>query len=134
MTSAYTPCEGPNGVFARDITADGQGGGLALTARCINASGQYAGFSMVFDRNVNWFVGDGAVPDNKWDLQSIATHEAGHSTGWHGHLDGTAGICQGADRNTMCEGSPDPQGFHYLRTLEFHDEHTIENGYPFIQP
>lgn len=136
LTNPYTPCNGANAVFARNLDADGLTGALGYTPGCRLSGGRYTGFSMVLDTDpsgggaIGWYLGDDVVPDNRWDLQSIATHEAGHATGFYGHFDAGQPICQGPDRETMCAGSSEPIGTKYLRTLEAHDRHTIQAAYP----
>jgi hypothetical protein len=133
-------CEGTTGIFYRNLANDDYGNALAVTTGCADyTQSNLIKFKMVFDSHpslgpgIDWYVGDGNVPDNRWDLQSIATHEAGHAAGsygggHHGHFLG-ATLCSGSDRQTLCVGSADSVGTKYLRTLEEHDLHTLEDAY-----
>lgn len=142
MEGPYTKCGGPNGVFYRNVNSDGYGNSIGLTGLCVQYD-RVEGFSMVFDTEPDygpgtaWYAGDGTVPDNRWDIQSIATHEAGHSTGfsggWTGHFP-EGSTCEGPDRQTMCPGSTEAAGTKYIRTLEAHDVHTIEAAYHTNNP
>lgn len=129
-----TPCLGNNALFRNDLPF----GVLATTGKCGQPT--ITGFDVQFATTPDfiagtgevWYVGDGIVPSNAWDLQSIAVHEAGHVTGWSGHFD--------RDDNTLCPndtelaqtmcGGEDRRGTKGLRTLQDHDEHTIANAYP----
>ena len=81
--------------------------------------------------SVGWYQGSGGAPANRWDLRSIATHEAGHTTGWHGHFSGspTCALPLSGAYETMCEGSLSVLGTEWIRTLGTHDLHTYEDAY-----
>lgn len=71
-----------------------------------------------------WFYHDDStsgIPSNKWDLESVITHEMGHVFGLRGHFDIGDTPCVVANEpylDTMCQGGPhlDP-GEWYLRTV-----------------
>ena len=101
-------------------------GALAWTIFCFNAQGNITGFETVFDNDPNWYEGSSAtVPTGQYDLTSLGTHEAGHATGWDGHL--TDADCGSPTRATMCATTP--SGVSHWRTLESHDVHTSEAAY-----
>jgi hypothetical protein len=72
------------------------------------------------------------IPNRRLDLQSVATHEFGHATGFYWHFNdpgmntGTGHVCNGgatqADE-TMCQGLN--RGTTEKRTLSDHDLHTF---------
>lgn len=134
MSEPYSPCAGPNGVFARNMGQDGFPGFAGLTLRCgTTGSSLLQGFTMIYNNQFSWYLGDGTVPNDRWDMRSIATHEAGHIPGFKGHFE-DSDICHLDNGNdqTMCEGDPYAKGRSYLRTLEEHDIHTLNNQYPFL--
>lgn len=61
------------------------------------------------------------------DLQSVATHELGHSLGFVDHFASTDSACDTSPTNTMCSGTGPGQTFK--RTLESHDIHTTYAAY-----
>ncbi len=73
---------------------------------------------------------------SKFDLQSVATHEFGHATGWVRHFSGknklpTEGAkCNAREKGfeTMCAFIP--PGTANARTLHKHDKETFNNAYP----
>lgn len=129
-----TPCLGNNAIFRTSMPP----GVLAVVGTC--GTDTITGFDMQIATTPDfvpgtgeiWYVGDGTVPAGAWDLQSIVTHEAGHATGWFGHFDrDDNNLCPNNTEvaQTMC-GGEDRRGTKGLRTLENHDEHTINNAYP----
>jgi hypothetical protein len=103
-------------------------------------NGTQVGFRMAINRapKVPWYRGSsGSVPDDRADLQSLATHEFGHATGWVRHYDGGSDDnLPGSehcgrdmkDRQTMCALAAYP-GQSRTRTLGQHDRHTFEAAY-----
>lgn len=138
LQNAYTPCAGPNAVYCRDPTTQQPSLGtgiLGYTLGCRNTStGDYHGFSMILDNNPPgaWHVGDGDVPTNGFDVQSVVTHEAGHATGFYGHFEVDL-YCGGPDTQTICGYYPEAYRKAF-RALGGHDTHTLDNAYPYIQP
>jgi Matrixin len=134
MQHPYSPCAGPNGIFYRNFEQDDRNStahAFVLTCGVAGSGGQgLQGFTMIFDNQDNWYIGDGDVPDNKLDVQSIATHEVGHATGWGGHFESGASCFQLPEHSTMCDGFPGIRGTKHLRTLEEHDIHTLNDAYP----
>ena len=67
------------------------------------------------------------MPNNVADLESVATHEFGHATGWRDtHLSGSD-CPNNSGRNTMCASTID--GTAYGRSLESTDIRYRENAY-----
>ena len=139
----FDPCDvGPNAVFEmEDYTYALTGvheNGLAVTLGCTNST-DFLGFEQVFEStptwgggDTDWYQGTSAPPAGRWDLRSVATHEAGHATGFAGHFGNAADLCPSprtASAHTMCSGSQSALGTIFLRTLEEHDLHTIGNAY-----
>lgn len=148
LTHPYTPCGGANAVYSRDIGQDVADGLLPPAGRRANGAtitcstedpGTLTGFTMVIDNhpedntpgvpNAGWFLGDGAIPPNAWDLEGTATHEFGHVTGFVPHWTDTSNLCTNADPHTMCGAEPGFRGSKARRTLETHDIHTLEDAY-----
>lgn len=78
-----------------------------------------------------WYAGVDS-PGNSWDLRSIATHEAGHATGFYGHFANDSAKCpvpRTAATATMCPGTPGIRGTTWLRTLESADTGAINAAY-----
>lgn len=89
--------------------------------------------NMSFDSAEAWYTGTGATPDGQIDMWSVASHEAGHMTGWSGHYDDfqvDPAMCDyGSDfHQTMCKAHV--IGTVRGRTLEAHDTHTFGDAYP----
>lgn len=81
-----------------------------------------------------WHTGATNPPSDEWDLRSIATHEAGHASGFYGHFTRGSAICpvpvNASINETMCEGNTwQGLGFSMSRTLETHDQHTYGAAY-----
>jgi hypothetical protein len=87
---------------------------------------------MRFDSADPFYTGTGTPGEKQIDLQSIATHEWGHATGW-GSSGGTNhfpegwDVCTMSPKHTMCPSIP--EGKDYWRTLEEHDRDTFNNVY-----
>lgn len=113
-----------NGIHRKAI--DGTGGTLARTYLC-TSGGALHSFQLVFDRGDRWYTGTGAPARNQADLQSVATHEFGHATGFAGHFSGSALCSNDASFHTMCAGHV--VGTNRQRTLEEHDKHTFGAAY-----
>jgi hypothetical protein len=128
----YTPCDANHSnMHYRNMFADtGVAGLLGIVSRCVGPFASIARWSTVINNQVNWYTGDGDVPNNQFDVRSVVTHEAVHTTGWNGHFQQPGPLCpDGADTPTMCEAYP--ENFRKaFRTLEEHDRHTIVNAYP----
>ena len=74
---APNQCGGENRVSWASI--DGEGGVLAETKVCRNlVTKEIIGFSVTFDSSEEW---SSSGANSRFDLQSIAAHEAGHITG-----------------------------------------------------
>jgi hypothetical protein len=96
-------------------------------------------FDIVFNSGYRWYSGRGKdVPPRRYDLQSTATHEFGHATGWLPHFNRAGGsydplpgnkVCgiNNPDRFTMCGGGVIANSVR--RTPEKHDRHTF-GAYP----
>lgn len=77
--------------------------------------------TLVFDNDQGWYVGTGDAPNWQIDLWSVAAHEVGHASGFTGHWDQAAGICQpGPQHHTMCPSTY--IGTEWDRTTEIHEE------------
>jgi len=92
-----------------------------------NTSSVNTRFTLAIDNDRNWFTGSG-TQGNRLDMQSTATHEAGHITGWVGHFNDGSSECA-SPIHTMCPYA-DP-GTTYARSLELHDYHTFNAAYPW---
>ena len=115
-----------NGVHRRAF--DGPGGTLARTYLCWTSNGELYSFQLVFDSNDNWYTGTGLPGRNQADLQSVATHELGHATGFAGHFASSAAICNNTSgQHTMCAAHR--AGTNRQRSLELHDKHTFQRAY-----
>jgi len=109
---------------------------LGFTQPCI-IDGVWTKFQITFEKTAEasgasgWNTDDTAPGPNQWDLQSIATHEAGHATGFVGHFSAAAYCPSPADATTqtMCAGDPSQKGTSMVRSLEDHDLHTLDNAY-----
>lgn len=129
LSNPYTPCDGPNAVFWRDLTADGfPSDVIGYTPGCRN-NGNFKGFTMIYDNNppYPWYFGDDEVPDGRIDFESLTTHEWGHATGWYDHF-GDDFCPDGSARQTMCPNYVF-SAQRAWRSLEDHDVHTLVNAY-----
>jgi len=108
---------------------------LARAATCFRR-GEMVGFRMAFNSDPSmWYYGSSAsVPDNRFDMQSVAVHEFGHAGGFAPHYDGRGSLegpepCQRSNlnRETMCAVTY--RGQARQRTLGRHDRHTFEGAY-----
>ena len=142
----YDPCTGPSNLYIIEDL------GLVWTGRPVDSE-QYLGvtqwctsgssgidritkFQITFEKTAElagasgWYTGSGQPGANQWDLRSIATHEAGHVTGFYGHFDESPVACPlDVDRATMCGGHVEMKGTTRLRTREAHDNHTFADVY-----
>ncbi|MDQ3756444.1 MAG: hypothetical protein M3394_01150 [Actinomycetota bacterium] len=71
--------------------------------------GSLIGATVTFDRDENWFYGDGKDPNHDLEgkafLPAVATHEWGHWLGWYGHFREDSSVCNTNDSynyRTMC--------------------------------
>ena len=66
----------------------------------------------------------------KVDLQSVATHEMGHATGFHRHFSSKRSYCStdNTNRETMCTSTVPGQARQ--RTLGSRDTHIFKDIYP----
>lgn len=106
---------------------------IGLTLGCEGSSGNIVSFEMGIDKRgtAYYYTGadPGAIPEDKYDIQSLATHEFGHGLGID-HLDAGGG-CPNTDMAaTMCLANGVGFGETFTRTLEDHDRHTITPLYP----
>jgi hypothetical protein len=125
-------CSGPRPT--NEVHFDGSLGGGAAIAKantCVT-DGVWDAFVVVFDQGENWDF-SGNPGSNEFDFRSTATHEAGHATGFGTgsgvdvHFTGSSLCPDNNTDETMCP-SLDP-GTTYLRSLEAHDKHTLDNAY-----
>jgi hypothetical protein len=75
---------------------DGRGGIAGATSTCflVDAGGKaytLRSFALALDRDEHWYTGGSRGPaGDQIDLESVAVHEIGHSSGWNVHLDDRA--------------------------------------------
>jgi hypothetical protein len=110
---------------------------LGVTRTCYYTGGTYKGrlfsFTQVYDsKQPNWYRKTGNVPNDKYDLWSVTTHEFGHAIGWTGKhygRDNNSSICASNNkgRETMCPLTY--LGQSRQRTLGRHDKHTFKRVY-----
>lgn len=114
-------------------------GALGVTSKCIVAPDlpgdepKITKFQVTFEESPTqgWYAGTDS-PGTKWDLRSIATHEAGHVTGFYGHFADDSDRCpkpRTSATATMCPGAPGIRGTTWLRTLEAADISAINAAY-----
>jgi hypothetical protein len=138
-------CPGDDRSFVGWPIIDGAGHMVGATRVChfTDEPNRAKSFYVLFDRSEDWYDDVSTPPPPaKLDLQSIATHEFGHATGWGfgsgrphfgQNLDGTTrqpefdNLCVDEPRHTMCPALL--LGYAYWRTLEDHDKHTFANRY-----
>lgn len=131
-------CPNNNEVHYENIGTTASGAVLV----CEGTSGNIVSFEMGIDKRSYWYAGTDPAginppscggtgqPSCQLDLQSVATHEAGHALGID-HLDGVTGTCPaGGGAATMCLSNGVGWGETFTRTLEDHDRHTITPLYP----
>lgn len=125
-----------SGIYWRSSASLGSGN-LAFTDTC-EAPGYISRFSMSLNMDFSWYSGTGNPSSSYWDMQSIATHEAGHATGWGstsynslGHYASSSAECTGATKPkaTMCWYDPNAMGTIWMRTLEADDTTTYGWAY-----
>jgi Ca2+-binding RTX toxin-like protein len=80
---------------------------LAENRSCIDPrTGRLIGFRQTYNTRYRFHTGSGDPPRKLFDLQSVATHELGHSEGWFGdHYSGrnNSGLCANKGKQaTMC--------------------------------
>ena len=119
----------PIGGVLRGVVA---GGLLAENRSCIDTrTGQLIGFRQTYNSQIKFYPGTGKVPAKKFDLQSVATHELGHSEGWFGdHYSGRndSGLCANKPKQaTLCPVIF--PGHDWLRSLTKHDKHPVVTSY-----
>lgn len=124
--------QGYNGIFFHDISPP------AITMACPDpGTSTLHNFFIRFDSSRRWHgLDDTNVPDDEIDLESFATHEVGHATGWGGefddaHFDEDSGHCPGgiaSGRHTMCDNLL--PGIATWRSLESHDKQAFDDWYP----
>lgn len=109
-------------------------GVAADTPSCWYTTGlaNYYGFSIRFNSDMTWYTGTGTPPAGQIDLQSIATHEFGHATGFGSdyapdHFPVSECPTSSTTLYTMCPSYP--TATIRWRTLEVHDIHTLEGAY-----
>lgn len=109
---------------------DGSNGVLALTCRDIDY-GFIANSQMLFDSGETYWPYDSAPPSSHLDMESVATHELGHTLGWRGHFSSSDVICPsggwGSTAATMCPTYT--YGLDHFRSTSTHDRHTVAAKY-----
>lgn len=124
------PCNSAfNGIYYLELDSVSSSA-LGVVYRCVVSGGRVIRFSMSFDEQRPWYSGTGETPAGSYDLWSMASHEAGHATGWGGHLAEDGQYCPNdPSRHTMCPTLY--PGTERQRHLEVHDYHTFEGAYPW---
>lgn len=128
-TGPFAGCSVPStNVYLYGGLVDGAGGDVAVASNC--GGGTLTRSSVIFDAAESWYTGSGTPAGWQSDLRSVAAHEFGHVVGFHQHWhDHDTGIdCSTSARETMC--SRVPSGTTYMRSIQAHEEHTMENAYP----
>jgi hypothetical protein len=133
MGAMNSPCNGPNAVFENPNLSEVRSA-IGYTPRCVQ-DGLMTGFEMQIEpfpeldgTSYPMWISDAAIPANRTDLESLATHEAGHATGWFGHVQEVdQSNCNDPQRPTMCSGQP--IGTVFMRSLEPEDFDTIRDAY-----
>lgn len=128
------PCAELNGVPIGGILRGQVAGSttLAENRSCVNTdTGQLVGFRQTFNQKKKFYVGAGDPPAKKLDLQSVATHELGHSEGWTGdHYQNRndSKICANKPKQaTMCPAAY--AGTNRTRTLAQDDKNPVIAAY-----
>jgi predicted Zn-dependent protease len=118
---------GVNGIHRGAI--DGASGTLGVTRTCFSTSTHhFIAMQVLFDSAENFNVGSGNPSGSQPDLESVATHELGHATGFSGHFTEPALCAFNSSQQTMC--STHLSGSTWQRSLADHDQHTFAAAYP----
>lgn len=129
-----SPCDEPSGAVT--VIAHNISGAWASERTCV-AGSTITRSTVLLDTAPNsgsydWNVGSGSPAGDEVDLRSVMVHELGHAGGMK-HLDDVyppePTDCSGSDTETMCSTNTGMRGDTFRRSLESHDEHTMEWGY-----
>lgn len=112
------------GLRVYDGWIDGTGGTLAIATRYWPWDTYISWATIEVEENDNWYTGTGSPGATENDLQSLLTHELGHTLAIL-HTDAS---CTGTSRPTMCSGQP--VGTNYMRSLETDDMGALIYLYP----
>lgn len=131
-----------NVIYYRSLT-----GAYGSTSVCPKANGNAKWFTLSLDStDQNWYSGTGSPGNTEIDLWSVVQHELGHAAGMvttsttSGHFSSDADCDRDAPIDwgswqTMCAGTAQILGYDqeegktFRRTLETHDNHTLDNQY-----